>query len=46
MRSFVITYRMGKAEDIKINVSATTEEEAIVFAKWYRQDAFSIEEVK
>lgn len=44
MEQFEITYHlMPDSANVKIVVSAKTEEEAILFAKQYRRDGFSIE---
>lgn len=45
MRWYIITYHMGPfVDDIIVTFPAHDEEEAIIFAKGYRKDAFSIEE--
>lgn len=44
MHTYIITYHMHPYDDITVTIKANTEEEAIIYAKGYRNDAFSIEE--
>lgn len=44
MKTYIITYHMSPAPDIVIEHMANSEEDAIIFAKQYRHDSFSIEE--
>ena len=46
MKSYLITYQMYPEENIKITVTTKTEEEAVIYAKSCRKEAFTIEEVK
>lgn len=46
MKTYLITYQMYPEENIKVTVNTKTEEEAVVYAKNYRKEAFTIEEVK
>lgn len=39
---FKITYHMHPEKDIVVLFTAKSEEEAIIFAKQYRKDAFSV----
>ena len=45
MKTFEIIYHMNPMPDIVITHRANSETEAIIFAKQYRQDAFSIKKV-
>lgn len=46
MTTFKIVYHlMPEADDIEITISAESYEEACVFAKQYRREGFSIEEL-
>lgn len=45
MKSFRITYIMYPDENIEVICTAKTEEEAVIYAKNYRKDAFKIEEL-
>lgn len=45
MTKFKITYFLYPAENIEIIISAKDEDDAIVFAKSYRKDSFSIESI-
>ena len=45
MAQFEITYfLMPDSENVTITVSAKTEEEAVIFAKQYRREGFSIKQ--
>ena len=47
MKKYRITYNMERLRDnIVVVIGAKSEEDAIIFAKMYRKDGFSIEEVK
>lgn len=46
MKSYLITYQMHPEPNIKVTVTAKTEEEAVVYAKNYRKESFTIEEMK
>lgn len=47
MKTYLITYQMYPKRNIKIAIKAKTEEEAVIYAKNYRKEAFYIiEEVK
>lgn len=43
MKTYIITYHMSPAKDITIEYRANSEDDAIIFAKNYRNDSFSIE---
>ena len=43
---YEITYHMHPEKDIVVVITARSEEEAIIFAKQYRNDAFSIEVIE
>lgn len=44
MKEYIITYHMHPEQDIVITVKAESEEDAAIYAKGYRKDAFTIEE--
>ena len=46
MKEFEITYHLSPFPDVKVRIIAQDEEQAIIFAKEYRNDAFSVEELK
>ena len=46
MKTFKVTYFMYPAENIEITIRAETEEKAMEFAKEYRSNSYTIEEVK
>ena len=46
MKSYLITYQMYPEENVKVTVTTKTEEEAIIYAKNFRKETFTIEEVK
>ena len=46
MKTYKITYHMYPDPDIEITIQAETLEKAIIFAKDYRKDSYSIKEVK
>ena len=47
MKTYKVIYcRFPDAEDIEVEISACTEEEAVIFAKEHRKDPFRIVEVK
>ena len=41
-----ITYHMYPEKDISVEIIARSEEEAIIFAKEYRNDSFSVSEIQ
>ncbi len=43
--TYRITYFMYPDPDVTIEIEAKNEDEAIIFAKGYREDAFMVEEV-
>lgn len=45
MKRFKITYHLWPGEDITVEITAKNYEDACVFAKNYRKDGFSIEEI-
>lgn len=46
MKDYIITYYLYPAENIEIRISAKTYEDAVIIAKTYRKDSFSVEEVE
>ena len=46
MRKFMITYRAGINKTVVVFFRAKTEDDAVVIAKKYRKDGFSIKDVK
>ena len=46
MNAYTITYLMYPEENIKVTVTTKTEEEAIIYAKECRKDAFMIKKEK
>ena len=46
MNDYIITYHMHPSKDIVITIKANNEEEAVIYAKGYRKDAFTIAERK
>jgi mRNA-degrading endonuclease RelE of RelBE toxin-antitoxin system len=42
VKKYRITYQMHPAKNIVVVVMAKSEEEAIIFAKQYRKDVFTI----
>ena len=44
MKKYKITYHMWPEKDIEMVILARSEEEAIIFAKEYRNGSFSVEE--
>lgn len=42
LKDYLIIYHMGSDPDIEVNVKMRNDEEAIVYAKQYRKDGFSI----
>lgn len=46
MKDYTITYYLYPAENLTIRIAAKSYEDAVVFAKMYRKDSFSVEEVE
>ncbi len=44
--TYRITYMMYPDPDVTIEIEAKNEDEAIIFAKGYREGAFKVEEVE
>ena len=45
MKRYAITYHCMDGVDVDVLFYANTEDEAIIFAKHYRKDPFSIKEI-